>query len=121
MQKGMFEQAIGELEKARVLFGSSPARLAELAHAYAVAGKRAEARKGLNELNELSKRRYVEADLIALIHIGLGDHDQALKWLERAYEERAVKLVLLKVDPRLDPLRSVPRFQDLLRRMNFPE
>jgi hypothetical protein len=58
---------------------------------------------------------------VALIHAGLGEKDQAFEWLERAYEERDKGLLFLRIDPPLDPLRSDPRFQDLLRRMNFPE
>ena len=57
---------------------------------------------------------------IAIIHAGLGEKDQAFEWLEKAYEVRDLGMVFLKVDPTLDPLRSDPRFQDLLRRMNFP-
>jgi hypothetical protein len=52
--------------------------------------------------------------------VGLGDKQQALAWLEKAYEDRTFFMVNLKVEPELDPLRSAPRFQDLLRRMNFP-
>ncbi len=56
-----------------------------------------------------------------LIYTGLGEHEQALKWLERAYQDRSGWMPFLQVEPRLDPLRDDPRFQDLLRRMNFPE
>ena len=57
----------------------------------------------------------------ALIHLGLGDNDAALGWLEKAYQDRNSWMVYTNVSPQLDPLRSDPRFQDLLRRMNFPE
>lgn len=116
LQKGRYREAIAALEKARELYGDSPARLAELGHGYAVAGRREEARRILDELGEASRRRYVEADLVARIHVGLGDRERALEWLGRAIDEHAVKLVLLKVDPSLDPLRGDPRFDDLLRR-----
>ncbi|MBI4462471.1 MAG: hypothetical protein HY653_06155, partial [Acidobacteria bacterium] len=89
---------------------------------YAVSGKRAEARQVLEELNQLRKRRYVSAYLVAVIHTGLGERDQAWAWLEKAHEERASWLSqFLKVDPRFDSLRSDPRYADLLRRMNFPD
>ena len=93
--------------------------VAALGHTYAVAGKRSEARKILEELKEGSKRENVSPYYIAGMHAGLGEKEQAFEWLEKAYEEREIGLV--KVDPRLDPLRSDPRFQDFLRRMNFPE
>jgi len=71
-------------------------------------------------LRELSKRRYVSAYGIAQIYTALGDFDHAWAWLEKAFEERSFQLIWLKVDPTIDALRSDPRFQDLLRRMNFP-
>ena len=58
---------------------------------------------------------------IALVYASLGDKDQAFECLEKAYEERNAWLVALRVDPMFDPLRSDPRFQDLVRRMNFPQ
>lgn len=57
---------------------------------------------------------------VALAHAALGEHEQAFEWLEKAVEDRSPQLVQLRLDPRLDRLRSEPRFQDLLRRMNFP-
>ncbi len=70
-------------------------------------------------LKDLSKQEYVSAYDIAVIYLGLGEKDQAFAWLERAYEERCPTLEFLKVEPSLDPLRSDPRFADLLRRMNL--
>jgi len=71
-------------------------------------------------LNEVSKQFYVSPYNVALIYAGLGEKDQALAWLERAFAERSTWMPYLKVDPWLDNLRSDPRFQGLLRRMNFP-
>jgi hypothetical protein len=62
----------------------------------------------------------LDAYHVALIHVGLGEKDQALQWLNKAYEDRSAYMVILNVDPWMDPLRSDPRFQALLRRMNFP-
>jgi hypothetical protein len=73
-----------------------------------------------NKLHQLSKERYVMAYWIALIHTGLKESDQAFASLDRAYQEHSPHLVVAKVDPRLDSLRSDPRFGDLLRRMNVP-
>jgi serine/threonine-protein kinase len=120
-QKALFAEAVSEFQKAVSLSGGSPVYIAATGHAYAVSGKRVEAQSLLDELNKLAKRRYVPAYEIAAIYTGLGKRDQAFAWLEKAYEERAGWMVYLKVDPRLDSLRSDPRFQALLRRMNFRE
>ena len=79
-----------------------------------------EARECIRELKERLAEEAVGVFEIALVYAGLGEKDLAFEWLERAYDEHDKGLVSLKVDPPLDPLRSDPRFQDLLRRMNFP-
>jgi hypothetical protein len=71
-------------------------------------------------LKERTKKDKLGTYEVALVCAGLGDKDQAIEWLEKAYQEHSVGVMFLKVDPTLDPLRSDPRFQDLLRRMNFP-
>ena len=118
-QNKMYEEAIAEFQKGSDLSGGSTYARARLGHAYAVAGKAGEAQKVLAQLKDLSKQKYVSAYDIALIYVGLGEKDQAFAWLERAYEERCPTLEFLKVEPSLDPLRSDPRFADLLRRMNL--
>jgi DNA-binding winged helix-turn-helix (wHTH) protein/TolB-like protein/Flp pilus assembly protein TadD len=120
-QKGMYPQAIAEFQKGVKLSGS-PLVLALLGHAYAVSGKTAEARAVLSDLHDLSEapdvsaRRYVSPYTVAAIYTGLGEKDQAFRWLERAFEERDVWLMNLKVDPVFAKLRSDKRFQDLLTR-----
>jgi DNA-binding winged helix-turn-helix (wHTH) protein/TolB-like protein/Tfp pilus assembly protein PilF len=114
-QKGMYPQAIDEFQKGVKLSGSS-LMLALLGHAYAVSGRTAEARQVLADLHELETRRYVSPYTVAAIYAGLGEKDQSFKWLERAYEERDVWLMNLKVDPVFAKLRSDKRFQDLLTR-----
>jgi DNA-binding winged helix-turn-helix (wHTH) protein/TolB-like protein/Tfp pilus assembly protein PilF len=119
-QKGMYPQAIAEFEKGVKLSGS-PLMLALLGHAYAVSGKTAEAKRVLNELHDLgaldaTNSRYVSPYTVAAIYTGLGDKDQTFKLLERAYEERDVWLMNLKVDPVFAKMRSDKRFQDLLTR-----
>jgi hypothetical protein len=79
------------------------------------------ARNILVQLQQLSKQRYVTPCLVAQIYAALGETDAALRWLEIAYRERAAWMIILKVDPRFDGLRSEPRFEDLVRRMNFGE
>ena len=113
--KGMYPQAIEEFQKGLKVSGS-PLMLALLGHAYAASGKTAEARQVLADLHDLETRRYVSPYTIAAVHTGLGDKDQAFKWLEKAYEERDVWLMNLKVDPVFARLRSEKRFQDLLTR-----
>ncbi len=119
-QKGMYEEAISEFQKAASFLENDPETLACLGHAYARSGRRDKAQKVLDELKESSKRRYVQSCDVALIHVGLGENDVAFRLLEKAYTERDESLVIIKVDPRLDPLRSDPRYTDLLRRMGFP-
>ena len=120
VQMGKHEAAIAELKQAITLHGDSANPLAALGHAYAVAGKRAEARKVIDELQELSKRKYVSPYFIAVIYTGLGQRDQAFTWLEKAYEERHPYMTLIGVEPLLDPLRSDPRFLNLVRRVGLP-
>jgi hypothetical protein len=87
---------------------------------HAVAGRRDAAAQILGRLEARVERgEYVSPVSIALVHIGLGDADRALRWLERAYEERAPQLIWLKVDPIFDPLRSAPRFTRLLRKVGL--
>ncbi len=87
----------------------------------AKSGKQAEARGLLEELLKLSAERYVPPYNMALFYNGLGERDKTLEWLERAYQERDPKLVFLKVDAKWNNLREDPRFQDLLRRVGFPQ
>jgi len=94
--------------------------VALLGEAYAAAGHREDAHKILEQLKEISKQRYITPYVVGRIYAALGKKDEAFRWLELAYQERAAWMVFLKVDPRLDGLRPDPRFQDLLRRMNFP-
>ena len=118
-QKGMYPQAIEEFQKGLKVSGS-PLILALLGHAYAASGKTKEAHQVISDLHDLSEsreaRRYVSPYTVAAIYAGLGDKDQAFKWLEQAYEERDVWLMNLKVDPVFARLRPDKRFQDLLTR-----
>jgi hypothetical protein len=75
----------------------------------------------LAELTRISERAYVDGYHFATVHLALGDHEKAIDALEQAFDEHSASVGFLKVDPALDPLRGEPRFEDLLRRMNFPE
>lgn len=114
-QKGMYREAIDEFQKG-VKVSGSPLMLALLGHAYAASGQKVEAQRVLSELGDLQGRRYVSSYTVAAIYAGLGDKDQAFKWLEKAYEERDVWLMNLKVDPVFARIRSDKRFPDLLAR-----
>jgi TolB-like protein/Tfp pilus assembly protein PilF len=117
--KSLHGSAIPALKKALELW-QHPTTLAWLGEAYAAAGYQDEAKKTLEQLNQLSKQRYVTPCAPARVYAALGNKDEALQWLETAYQQRAEWMVLLKVDPCFDDLRPDPRFQDLMRRMNFP-
>ncbi len=116
-----FERAFTAYHKAVSLSGHSAEVLAGLGHAYGVAGEKDKARKILRELTQLSEQRYVPSVQVAFVYTSLGEKERALARLEQAYQERAWELVFVKVEPWLDPLRSEPRFQELLRRLNFPD
>ncbi|MBI3666374.1 MAG: protein kinase [Acidobacteria bacterium] len=118
-QKGDRPKAISELQKAREL-ADLPVMQASLASLYALAGRHAEARKILADLEELSKHRYVSWYDIALIRLALGEKAQALECLDKAFEQRSQWLANLKIDPRLDALRSHPKFPELVRRVGLP-
>jgi len=120
-QKGMFAEAIHEFQKAVTLSGGSTYTQASLAHAHALAGERDKAVELLDRLQELSIDRYVSAYDIAEVYVGLGERDLAFDWLQKAFEEKSRALVFLKVEPRLDPLRSDERFSALMKRMNLEE
>jgi len=119
-QKKMYKEAVAEAQKAIDLSGGSDSPfIPTLGLMYSLSGKRDKAKKVLDQLHELSKQRYVSPAQIALIYAGLGQKDQAVEWLEKAYEERDHWLVLLKIDPLFDSLRSDSRFKALLKKMNL--
>jgi len=121
VQKGMYEQAIDEYQKAKDLSPDDYHIVALIGHAYALSGHRDKARTALVELKEMAKQKYIQPWSIAMIYTGLGEKDQAIAWLEKAYEDRSSYMVYLKVEPMLDSLRSDSRFADLLRRMELPQ
>jgi TolB-like protein/DNA-binding winged helix-turn-helix (wHTH) protein/Flp pilus assembly protein TadD len=119
-QQGRYDLAIREFRKGLELSGGQPAASPDLAYVYALAGRRPEALEILKQLNERSKHRPVSALDRAVVYVALGNKEQALALLDEAYEQHEWRMLLLKAEPLYDPLRSDPRFQDLLRRMNFP-
>jgi len=120
LRLGRFEEARAEHQTASELSEGSSFYRAMLGHAFAVTGHPDEARNILHHMKEQSAQSYLSAYGTAEIYLGLGDQNQVFEWLERAYEERARQLVMLKVEPQFDTLRSDGRFQNLIQRMNFP-
>jgi len=119
---GQTLQAIQEYQKAVELSQGDSDPTAQLAHAYAAAGRKAEARKFLHEWLRQSETSYVSPYMIAPVHASLGQKDKAFEYIDRAYKERSPDLTyFLRADLRVDSLRTDPRFQDLMRRMNFPK
>jgi serine/threonine-protein kinase len=92
-----------------------------LGYTYGRAGRRNDAERLLGELQELSARRFVNPDYFAIIHLGLGENDQAIQWLYRAYEERTDWPIFIPVDPLTDSIRSDPRFKELLGMVGLSE
>ncbi len=121
LQESMYKEGIAEFEKELVVSPRHPYALSGLGHAYAVAGRRAEAQKMLDQLNAISEQKYVPAISKVGVYVGLGDKEKAFEWLGKAYEDRSIgsSFPTIKMDPIYDPLRSDPRFADLLRRMNL--
>ncbi|MGH9902484.1 MAG: tetratricopeptide repeat protein, partial [Pyrinomonadaceae bacterium] len=115
-QQGRYEESIAELKIAERLSGDRDA-IAALGHVCGVSGRTEEARATLAELGERSKKGFVSPYNMAVVHLGLGERDEALAWLERAYAERSYWLIYVHVDPLLDGLRAEARFADLARRV----
>jgi TolB-like protein/Tfp pilus assembly protein PilF len=119
--KGALKPAIEEYQKARAL-NDDPSMLGLLGHAYAVSGNKTEAMKIRDQLEAISKQRYVSAYSFALVYLGLGDKEEALRWLEKAYQDRAGDaLRFVGVEPILDPLRGDPRFEALVQKVVGPK
>jgi DNA-binding winged helix-turn-helix (wHTH) protein/Flp pilus assembly protein TadD len=118
-QLGMTEEAIVELDNARACSGEHPSAQAALAHALAIAGRRAEAGMFLDQLQRMSGTRNVSRYWLAIVNTALGAYDAAFESLDEACENREPWLVWLKVEPRYDLLREDVRFDRLLRRIGF--
>lgn len=118
-RKKMYPQAIAELEKAHALDNNLWVT-GFLGYAYAVAGRKQEAQKILNEMKELGKQRYVPPYSLAFVCAGLDDKDQAFEWLNKAYDSHS-GLAQLKIESVFENLRPDPRFKALLKRINLPE
>jgi tetratricopeptide (TPR) repeat protein len=119
-EKKMYKEALEQFSQGVKFSGDRPAMLALYGHALALSGDAAGARKVLADLQHLAQSRYVSSLYFAGVYTGLGEKSTALDWLDKAYKERNDRLVYLNVDPMADPLRSEPRFQNLMKRLHIP-
>ncbi len=119
LEKGSGKKALEEFETAEKISGGSIFSSAGKACAYALAGKRDEALKGLESLVKQSEKTYVPPYFLAIVELALGEKSRALDYLERSFADRDTELIQLKVDPQLDPLRDDPKFEALMGKMNL--
>jgi TolB-like protein/Flp pilus assembly protein TadD len=117
--QGNYLDALRLLDKGRSMAGDMPNILAAMGQVYALGGEPARAREGLAKLARMAKTNYVPSTAFAIIHLGLGEHDRALDWLEKGVAVHDPPLTSLNVHPVYDPLRAHPRFQALLRALKF--
>jgi tetratricopeptide (TPR) repeat protein len=115
---GQPDEAIKVLEQA-LSTDRTPTVMGVLVRAYAHAGRRADALRLLDELKRRQQKNYVPTAAFVNAYLGLGDHEQAMVWLQKGYEERSNILQLIKVHPYFDPLRGDPRFKELVHRVGL--
>ena len=119
-EKQMYNEAINEFNTVLTLPDGKTTGLTGLAYTYALAGRKPEAQKAFDELLELSKQSYVSPGQIAIVHIARGEKDQAFEKLEEANKIYDLNIMRLRIERRFDPIRSDPRFEDLVRRIGIP-
>ncbi len=121
VEKGMFAEALANTEKWRRVFGEGPGYWSIRTYIYGRAGRQERARRELEKLEQLDRRQQLDPVNMLWAHLGVGDKEEALADLEKAYSEHFSILTTLKVEPAFDPLRSDPRFADLLRRVGLAQ
>ncbi len=121
VEKGMFAEALANTEKWRRVFGEGPWYWSIRTYIYGRAGRQERARRELEKLEQLDRRQQLDPVNMLWAHLGVGDKEEALADLEKAYSEHFSILTTLKVEPAFDPLRSDPRFADLLRRVGLAQ
>jgi tetratricopeptide (TPR) repeat protein len=119
VQTGRYDEALIELQAAARLSGGNPLYLAQVAVANAAAGKRSEALRIVANLQTLSRERYLSPYALAQVFAALNDKDQTFKWLQTAFDDRAVWMSYLGVDPLFDRFHSDQRYHDMLRRVGL--
>jgi TolB-like protein/DNA-binding winged helix-turn-helix (wHTH) protein/Flp pilus assembly protein TadD len=119
VEKGLFTDALADIEQRRRAVGEGPSYWLSLTYVYGRSGQQAQARRALGKLEQLNRTQQVDPAVIGWAYIAVGDKDRALAFLEKAYAQHSNALTTLKVEPGYDSLRSDPRFQDLLRRVGL--
>jgi tetratricopeptide (TPR) repeat protein len=119
-QKGMHREAIAAAEKILETAPDSTMGLTEMAYSLASAGRQTEAREVLRRLEKKSEHTFVPAYNMAVIHIALNEDEAATRYMQQAYENHDWAIIVLAVEPRLDPLRRDPRFQELRAKLKLP-
>jgi len=114
-----YDKGIEAIETSLAIEGGDPQLSPDLAYIDGLTGKKGEASQILGRVLDLARTYYVQPGLIAMIYIGLDEREQALTWLEKSYRQHSAMMAWLKVDPRFDPIRQEPRFQDLMRRVGL--
>lgn len=121
IDKGMYHEAVLAARKGREVYPDNSRNVSFLAYALAKDGKQAEARKELQEMLKPQDDRFIPTYNIAMVYNGLGERDETLAWLERGLQNRDPRMTFLKADRKWDNLRGDPRFQDIMRRVGFPQ
>ncbi|HVF46497.1 MAG TPA: winged helix-turn-helix domain-containing protein [Pyrinomonadaceae bacterium] len=119
LEKGMYGEAVAEATKARDLSGGNAEAIAWMGYSLAASGRRDEAKAVLDELRKRSTERYVPPYNFAILHFGLGEREETLRWLEQGIAERDPKMLFLKTGTQWKDLRDDPRFIALLARINI--
>ena len=119
--KGMYKEAIADIENGKRGAGLGPWYWSAKARVYGQWGHQAQAHQALQALEEMNKRHPVDPAPLAWAHMGMGHREDALRWLEKAYDQHSSGIITLKVEPIYDPVRSDPRFIEIMRKMQFPE
>ncbi|MBV8864288.1 MAG: winged helix-turn-helix domain-containing protein, partial [Acidobacteriaceae bacterium] len=120
LANGRKQEALAEFRKGVTLPWAGALELMFLAHGLGVTGNRADGQKVLQQMLDLTEHRYIPPEYIAIVYEGLGERDRAIQWFEKAYAEHSMNSWILS-DPRLDNIRTDPRFRDILRRMGLPQ
>jgi len=121
VQKGMFTHALAETERVRRLYGEGPPYWTMRTLIYGRAGQLENARREMDKLEKMSRQEQLNPVSMLWAHLGIGDKEEALADLEKAYSQHFGILTTLRVEPALDPLRGDPRFQDLLKRVGLAD
>jgi eukaryotic-like serine/threonine-protein kinase len=118
--QGRYAQAVTEFQSAGPGVSQWPPALAGLGHLYGILGKRSEALQVIAEMRGMAEKGFVTAYAPTLVYLGIGDKEKTLAGLNRCLEERSNWMVWLLKDPRWDPMRSEPRFQEIIHKVGFP-